>query len=985
MSSGREKRPESRAGSGSGSVQRRAAAPGKRTLTSHLPGPVQAREATRGSGQSPEAGSTPTTRAQVGPGHGSPIPRLEEIRSGSAGTDDPSRIAADGVAGPAQALPHAAAIQRSFGAHDVSGARAHVGGAAAQATDALGAEAYATGDHVAFRESPDLHTAAHEAAHVVQQRARVHPDGGMGVHGDRHEQQADAVADRVVRGRGADDLLDEIAGGAPDRDASPPATGETVQRKPARGESEAAGRPGDPGGHAATGMEKALAGHGVADPGRASSRSWSTSETVAGDSLRIEHEYVYTQTGDRESGTEGLLIARRTMRVELQAGTRFATRVEVQVTGSARYDANLTPADLEQAVLHWPAVVAEHSAEVEVHRGRESQTASLGGRPHRAGQSLAATVTGDRLLAYETAAEQRIWAVRDLLGRLDLRDRGEDWLRQVQPAVKQTIEELHAYRAAIDAQASNDLDPVAPSREPLERAAEILDQLAQARRSLSDPDARREADDLFHRLRTAHIAASSAHVPDPALGAGVLTGIAEMVRMGRDVALKGADELGDATGAWNLEWDAASGVGKLREDGKGWGDITVAMVDGMVDQIDQAILHAADGDFRPLADMGLQLAFDALVGAASAGKAARGARAAARAGQSATEVARARIAALAGQTRQAIAKLSEDAPRWVRDELDAVGRAATESLRAPQTQAVGAIAGGADASVKELFDQFARAHQRARLDTSIDRARQSLVGRGLAGRGDTVFQAIEQLARQPGLSDAAVRALKVVLDSGVRASDDAAGFLKALERALPLASRFDPEDFANLLRRSATADNPIAFLADLEWLAAFKPEARHALAGRIASGRLDLRLLRRSGSSLPELEALATNPDTDWSALQPRPAPPQALIKALREFHGRELRFGRETFQLDRAGLKHILERHHPRYWNGTTKFSQTFVESMSVDDVVEAIDDVMRQNRARLIEKGTRGLYAVRGVHAGTRYHVGLKNGRVAQFYPLP
>lgn len=35
---------------------------------------------------------------------------------------------------------------------------------------ATGAEAFATGNHVAFASSPSLHTAAHEAAHVVQQR-----------------------------------------------------------------------------------------------------------------------------------------------------------------------------------------------------------------------------------------------------------------------------------------------------------------------------------------------------------------------------------------------------------------------------------------------------------------------------------------------------------------------------------------------------------------------------------------------------------------------------------------------------------------------------------------------------------------------------------------------------------------------------------------------------------------------------------------------
>src|SRR5207253_7058760 len=81
--------------------------------------------------------------------------------------------AVHGLSGPGTALPHGAAIQRSFGQHDVSDVRAHVAGPAAHASHAIGAAAYAVGDRVAFGATPDLRTAAHEAAHVVQQRAGV--------------------------------------------------------------------------------------------------------------------------------------------------------------------------------------------------------------------------------------------------------------------------------------------------------------------------------------------------------------------------------------------------------------------------------------------------------------------------------------------------------------------------------------------------------------------------------------------------------------------------------------------------------------------------------------------------------------------------------------------------------------------------------------------------------------------------------------------
>ena len=83
---------------------------------------------------------------------------------------------------------------------DLGGISAHVGGAAAEACAALDARAYATGDRIAFASAPDLHTAAHEVTHVLQQRAGVALPGGVGAAGDTHERAADAIADAVVRG-----------------------------------------------------------------------------------------------------------------------------------------------------------------------------------------------------------------------------------------------------------------------------------------------------------------------------------------------------------------------------------------------------------------------------------------------------------------------------------------------------------------------------------------------------------------------------------------------------------------------------------------------------------------------------------------------------------------------------------------------------------------------------------------------------------------
>lgn len=75
-------------------------------------------------------------------------------------------------------LPHYDRIQASFGSHDISHVQAYPGGTAAAAARSIGAQAYATGSRIAFVDAePSIHTAAHEAAHVIQQQAGVQLPG----------------------------------------------------------------------------------------------------------------------------------------------------------------------------------------------------------------------------------------------------------------------------------------------------------------------------------------------------------------------------------------------------------------------------------------------------------------------------------------------------------------------------------------------------------------------------------------------------------------------------------------------------------------------------------------------------------------------------------------------------------------------------------------------------------------------------------------
>ena len=140
------------------------------------------------------------------------LPSPVQTTGGGASADSIKQTAASGFSGSSGPLPHLDKIQESFGSHDVSGVKAHVGGPAADANTAMGAEAYASGDKVAFKDSPSLHTAAHEATHVIQQGAGVSLKDGVGQHGDKYERHADKVADKVVRGESAQGLLDATHG-----------------------------------------------------------------------------------------------------------------------------------------------------------------------------------------------------------------------------------------------------------------------------------------------------------------------------------------------------------------------------------------------------------------------------------------------------------------------------------------------------------------------------------------------------------------------------------------------------------------------------------------------------------------------------------------------------------------------------------------------------------------------------------------------------
>lgn len=109
-------------------------------------------------------------------------------------------------------------------------------------------------------------------------------------------------------------------------------------------------------------------------------------------------------------------------------------------------------------------------------------------------------------------------------------------------------------------------------------------------------------------------------------------------------------------------------------------------------------------------------------------------------------------------------------------------------------------------------------------------------------------------------------------------------------------------------------------------------------------------------------------------------------LPALQNWNSQLFKFGNETFLLDKKGMEHILVRHHPKYWDGSVKKTQTFFDpKMSIDDVQDAIGEVMKQNRDELLQRGSKGIYPILGSVDGIEYVLGMNNGRVGQFYPTP
>jgi hypothetical protein len=106
------------------------------------------------------------------------------------------------------------------------------------------------------------------------------------------------------------------------------------------------------------------------------------------------------------------------------------------------------------------------------------------------------------------------------------------------------------------------------------------------------------------------------------------------------------------------------------------------------------------------------------------------------------------------------------------------------------------------------------------------------------------------------------------------------------------------------------------------------------------------------------------------------------LQTVLRQFTSKIYRIENLKILLDKKGLNHILTRHHPRFWDKSTKTLQSFfTKNTTIRDIEKGIGEVLKQNRNKIIKNGTKkGQYE--GIVDGVKRVVGLKNGRIGQYY---
>jgi hypothetical protein len=861
-------------------VQRSGGAPGKRTLTENLPPPRNASSAqevqrhhandaiNRAAWEGSETASEPDA-PQTGAADGvataaESLPHQNQVVQRRADGDamnraaregmHPQAIASEGVASAAASLPHHEKIQASFGRHDVSDVRAQIDGSAATAADELGASAFAIGDRVGFAQSPDLHTAAHEAAHVVQQRGGVQLAGGVdGGASDPYERHAESVAAAVVDGRSAEGLLDDAPSGTQNSG---------VQRR-----AHPAAHPGE-----APGFEWAGAGK----LGKAFHNT--TNETfvdpVLKESCETEARWSVAEFDSYEFKTNMALELDRRIKIQLATGT-----VLIKSVVRTWYHADGMTNDVHAAISA-PAKYVKHEGGIYVSDDKGTHIAKVIQPYVKMDEpSAEAFLALDPMLAFAIAPQERIREAHQFVTTKV--PRFEANLKEIDD-----ITDNHAPRARVALEKyirqrmnyeDGDQQLLFVGRNLIERLTAVTQWAWTGYEGSDVLQWLHELLATFQKLlqvaETTEPPKKGAldHIADlgKAIGGALKSlGIAvkELGAMGRDLVMKGVDKAAGVFG-YEVEWEPWSAVGKAYASGKSTSEIFKAVVTEMVDSWKSAIEHAENGDFSKLMDIGAALAIDVAIGEVTAGGRAGRAARAAEGGLELTEEAAVTIArrseGVLDRAKRSIERIPAEARAALFDTIDTLEGLIVglrESVRVADANGV----------MMRVVDRsaIASAIQRSRGARAIGAAKDAMKKlRGPAReQGAAVVARLEKLAKSSKMPDA-IHAIARRIAEG----ENKAKFVAALDELLAGSARIlDDEVVAGVLRRAADAIDPLAFFDNVEWVMKHRglsPAARKGLVSQavLRETPLDLGWLRELTDLSDEmLEFMALDPNTNW-------------------------------------------------------------------------------------------------------------------------
>lgn len=114
------------------------------------------------------------------------------------------------------------------------------------------------------------------------------------------------------------------------------------------------------------------------------------------------------------------------------------------------------------------------------------------------------------------------------------------------------------------------------------------------------------------------------------------------------------------------------------------------------------------------------------------------------------------------------------------------------------------------------------------------------------------------------------------------------------------------------------------------------------------------------------------------------PAISSVVINALKNYKSLKMWMGRKQYIMAKSDMKHILVRHHPKYWDGSVKKNQTFFSKKTTINEIKAIaSTVMKQNRGKLSKVKSNSMTQVTGTYKGKKYVLGVSKGHIRQLYP--